>query len=134
MTTPEPKTCAVCGRRIEWRKKWERDWSSVKYCSKSCRSRKLRDTDAELQTAILRLLAARSRGASICPSEVARQISPDAWNDLMEPVRMAVRRLVESGEVEITQRGHTVDPSTARGPIRVRLLSGRPSRVKQDRT
>ncbi|MEM7625754.1 MAG: DUF2256 domain-containing protein [Planctomycetota bacterium] len=30
------KTCPVCGRDFVWRKKWERDWSKVKYCSKAC--------------------------------------------------------------------------------------------------
>jgi hypothetical protein len=38
----------------------------------------------------------------------------------MEPARCAARRLVEAGEVEITQRGVVVDPSSARGPIRIR--------------
>lgn len=132
MTAHEPKACVVCGRQIEWRKKWERDWNSVKYCSKSCRSRKLSGTDIELEGRILSLLAARSRGASICPGEVAREISLDAWSDLMEPVRMAARRLVDAGEVEITQRGRAVDPSTARGPFRVRL-SDNFSRAKQER-
>jgi hypothetical protein len=46
----------------------------------------------------------------------------DAWRVLMEPARMAARRLAAAGRVEITQRGRVVDPSTARGPIRVRLV------------
>lgn len=33
------KPCAECGRTITWRKKWERDWESVKYCSEACRRR-----------------------------------------------------------------------------------------------
>ncbi len=36
----------------------------------------------------------------------------------MEPARAAARRLVARGEVEITQRGSVVDPSTAKGPVR----------------
>ncbi|WP_083260776.1 DUF2256 domain-containing protein [Microbulbifer aggregans] len=31
------KTCPVCGREFSWRKKWERDWASVIYCSERCR-------------------------------------------------------------------------------------------------
>ena len=31
------KTCASCGRDFTWRKKWERCWDDVKYCSKRCR-------------------------------------------------------------------------------------------------
>ncbi|MEO1614553.1 MAG: DUF2256 domain-containing protein [Planctomycetota bacterium] len=31
------KTCIVCGRPFKWRKKWQRDWDQVKYCSDACR-------------------------------------------------------------------------------------------------
>ncbi|MTI07029.1 DUF2256 domain-containing protein [Roseibium denhamense] len=31
------KTCMTCGRPFTWRKKWERDWENVKYCSERCR-------------------------------------------------------------------------------------------------
>lgn len=30
------KLCPVCRRAFSWRKKWERDWAQVKYCSKRC--------------------------------------------------------------------------------------------------
>jgi len=32
------KTCPVCNRPFAWRKKWERNWDSVVYCSRRCRS------------------------------------------------------------------------------------------------
>ncbi|WP_372421538.1 DUF2256 domain-containing protein [Salinarimonas chemoclinalis] len=32
------KTCAACGRPFAWRKKWERDWENVRYCSDRCRA------------------------------------------------------------------------------------------------
>lgn len=34
------KVCAVCNREFSWRKKWERDWENVIYCSKRCASDK----------------------------------------------------------------------------------------------
>ncbi|NNC59324.1 MAG: DUF2256 domain-containing protein [Erythrobacter sp.] len=34
------KICASCGLPFTWRKKWERDWDSVKYCSDRCRRTK----------------------------------------------------------------------------------------------
>jgi hypothetical protein len=40
----------------------------------------------------------------------------------MEPARRAARRLVDAGEVEITQGGSVVDPLTAKGPIRIRKV------------
>jgi hypothetical protein len=32
------KICPVCGRPFSWRKKWERDWDQVVYCSDRCRA------------------------------------------------------------------------------------------------
>ncbi|MGB3547331.1 MAG: DUF2256 domain-containing protein [Saprospiraceae bacterium] len=31
------KTCATCGLPFTWRKKWERNWPDVRYCSERCR-------------------------------------------------------------------------------------------------
>ncbi|MFB9314790.1 DUF2256 and DUF3253 domain-containing protein [Nocardioides plantarum] len=123
---PADKTCVACGRRIAWRKKWERDWDEVRYCSASCRRQKVDPTDRALETSILDLLAQRAADKTICPSEAARAVATDTkrddWRELMEPARRAARRLVDAGEVEITQAGHVVDPSTAKGPIRIRRV------------
>jgi hypothetical protein len=32
------KTCQACGRPFAWRKKWEKVWDEVRYCSDRCRS------------------------------------------------------------------------------------------------
>lgn len=116
----QTKPCASCGRAIEWRKKWAKDWASVRYCSAACRGRKQRPVDLALEAAIRSLLQARGPTASICPSEAARAVDPAGWRDLMEPARRAARRLVAQGQAQITQGGRAVDPSTAKGPIRVR--------------
>lgn len=118
---PAEKTCAVCGRRIEWRAKWAKDWESVKFCSDACRRSGVTAADRDLERRILALLETRAATATICPSDVARAAAED-WRPLMEPVRRAARRLVADGEVEIVQGGHVVDPSTARGPIRIRRV------------
>lgn len=123
MAKGDEKTCEACGRRIEWRKKWERDWDEVRYCSAACRRRKVSGSDRALEESILALLAQRKAGATICPSDAARVVGDaGSWRDLMEPARRAARRLVAAGEVEVTQAGHVVDPSTAKGPIRIRKL------------
>jgi len=31
------KTCAHCGLPFTWRKKWEKAWEDVRYCSERCR-------------------------------------------------------------------------------------------------
>lgn len=122
-TAPEPKTCETCGRSIEWRKKWERNWNEVRYCSDECRRSKPGPIDRQLESSILDLLSRRAHGATICPSEAAKAVGgsgEDDWRPLMESARRAARRLVAADEIEITQRGHVVDPSTAKGPIRLR--------------
>ena len=119
MPEREVKVCARCGREITWRAKWAKNWDSIKYCSDACRKHRVQSTDVALEQAILTLLNARARDASICPSEAARQVGGVSWQSLMEPARMAARRLVASGEVQITQGGRVVDPSRAKGPIRI---------------
>ena len=121
MATPT-KPCVACGRIITWRKKWARDWESVRYCSDGCRRRGVSVSDRALEQAVLDLLERRAAGATICPSEAARAVGGDDWRPLMEPARAAARRLVVAGEVEVTQGGAVVDPSTAKGPIRVRRV------------
>ncbi|MDP3620647.1 MAG: DUF2256 domain-containing protein [Polynucleobacter sp.] len=34
------KVCVCCGRPFNWRKKWEKVWEEVKYCSDRCRHTK----------------------------------------------------------------------------------------------
>ncbi|MBR77628.1 MAG: hypothetical protein CMD36_06940 [Flavobacteriales bacterium] len=34
------KKCIVCKRDFTWRKKWEKNWENVKYCSKRCRGKR----------------------------------------------------------------------------------------------
>ncbi|MCA2998912.1 MAG: DUF2256 domain-containing protein [Rhodocyclaceae bacterium] len=31
------KPCLACGKPMTWRKAWEKNWESVKYCSDKCR-------------------------------------------------------------------------------------------------
>ena len=31
------KPCLACGRPFSWRKKWEKVWDEVRYCSEACK-------------------------------------------------------------------------------------------------
>ncbi|MEU9098419.1 DUF3253 domain-containing protein [Streptomyces sp. NPDC048361] len=84
-----------------------------------------RQTERRLERVILELLESRDPDSSICPSDAARAVyegDDDGWRALMEPARRAARKLVDSGEVEITQSGRPIDPESARGPIRIRRV------------
>jgi len=122
MSEPAPKSCVVCGRTMHWRKKWERSWDEVRYCSSACRRRGVQSIDRELESAILELLSGRPRGTSICPNDAARVAGGADWEQLAEPARAAARRLTAVGRTEITQAGRVVDPSTAKGPVKIRLI------------
>ncbi|MBD0260382.1 MAG: DUF2256 domain-containing protein [Cytophagales bacterium] len=39
------KTCPSCNRPFAWRKKWERCWPEVVYCSEGCRKKRRPDQD-----------------------------------------------------------------------------------------
>lgn len=124
--TREPKICASCGRRFEWRRRWQQCWDEVRYCSDACRRRRVRPIDRRLEDAIIELLETRAAGATICPSEAAQRAEPESWRELMEATRRAARRLAAVGQLEFVQRSRVVDPPSARGPVRLR----RPSAVR----
>ena len=79
------------------------------------------DRQLNAAQAIRELLAARSPGATICPSEAARVIAGEDFRALMPVVRDAARGLAEAREIEVTQRGRVVNLDDARGAIRLRL-------------
>lgn len=116
------KSCATCGRTITWRRAWALSWDQVRYCSDGCRRHRPDAADVALERAVLELLDERAASASTCPSEAARRVAPQDWRPLMERARAAGRRLQARGEVEWTQGGHVVDPSTAKGPVRLRRV------------
>jgi hypothetical protein len=78
------------------------------------------DVGSRLEQTILDLLSRRAPTSTICPSDAARAVGSEEWRDLMAPARAAAARLVERGEVEVTQGGVVVDVSAARGPVRIR--------------
>ena len=43
------KVCECCQRPFAWRKKWERDWEQVKYCSDRCRQSGAKPTAFEFK-------------------------------------------------------------------------------------
>ncbi|MBK8851489.1 MAG: DUF2256 domain-containing protein [Saprospiraceae bacterium] len=34
------KICVVCAQPFTWRKKWEKNWDNIKYCSEKCSRQK----------------------------------------------------------------------------------------------
>lgn len=80
----------------------------------------MKPSPSTIEAEIRAQVAARGRGRTICPSEVARALSAD-WRPLMAAVRERAAELAERGEIRVTQRGQPVDARAARGPIRLGL-------------
>jgi hypothetical protein len=88
----------------------------------SCRNARTMPPELSMTTGArdtaLALLASRSPGATVCPSEVARAIAPeDAWRDAMPLVHAAVDGLVEEGRVRLSWKGRSL--ATRAGPYRI---------------
>lgn len=113
----EEKICVNCGLAFSWRKKWEKDWNQVKYCSQRCKKGGGKEL---LKSEILQLLKQRGFQKTICPSEILSD-SDKKNKTKLEEVRMAARLLCHEGKIQITQKGRVVDPLNFRGPIRLKL-------------
>ncbi|WP_204360329.1 DUF3253 domain-containing protein [Kocuria sp. BT304] len=71
------------------------------------------------EAATIRALLRHRAGKTICPSDVARTLGGEQWRDLMPQIRDVAGDMAGVGEITVTQKGETVDPCTARGPIRL---------------
>ena len=78
------------------------------------------DAPTLIEATILDLTAARGPDKSICPSEVARALRPDAWQSMMTEIRRAAIGLVQAGRIDILRKGRPVPPAEVRGVIRLR--------------
>jgi hypothetical protein len=84
-------------------------------------------SEALIAETILRLIASRDPGKTVCPSEVARELGgsqPENWSPLMQPVRRVAVRMTKAGEVAILRKGKPVaDPEDFRGIYRLGAVS-----------
>lgn len=74
----------------------------------------------EAEAAILALTAARGPEKSICPTEAARALAPEAWRRRLPDVRAAAVRLAKAGRIQITRHGKAVDPDDFKGVYRLK--------------
>ncbi|MGV3579783.1 DUF3253 domain-containing protein [Brevundimonas sp.] len=70
--------------------------------------------------ATLTLLETRAKGATVCPSEVARVLASatGAWRDRMPEVHAAVDEMVAEGVVRLSWKGRMLPARN--GPYRIR--------------
>ena len=83
-----------------------------------------------IEDTILALTAARGPDKSICPSEVARAVSPEGggtWQSLLGPVRKSAVQLALAGRIDILRKGQPIDPRSMKGVIRLRTRRADPA-------
>lgn len=76
----------------------------------------------EISEKIIEMTTKVGSGKTICPSGVARKLSPDDWRDLMSDVREVACELHRASLIEITQKGMVVKDFDFKGPIRLRMI------------
>jgi hypothetical protein len=77
--------------------------------------------DAEIEAAILALLAEAGPGKSIDPGKAAERVGGAEWRGLLARVRRIAAAMMKRGEVAIIRKGRPVDPDDFRGVVRLRL-------------
>jgi Protein of unknown function (DUF3253) len=83
-----------------------------------------RSMSVDIPKTILTLLAERAPEASICPSDVARELAPEdeeRWRALMPQIRAVAARMAAAQRIRITRGEAQLDPGDlSGGPIRLR--------------
>lgn len=83
--------------------------------------------NAEIRAQILKLLAQRKLGSSICPSDAPRGLYKE-WREHMPITRLIAAQLAREGLIIITQGANMIDFNDLAngqvvGPIRLRLVA-----------
>ena len=71
------------------------------------------------RSTILKLVAERGAGKTICPSEAARAIGGAQWREAMPVVHAAAKALAGEGAVELRQSGNPCGTEGIVGPYRI---------------
>jgi hypothetical protein len=77
-----------------------------------------------IEAAILSHVIALGPDKSISPNEIAMSLGPD-WRTKLTAVRRAAIHLAVAGQIDILRKGKKVDPTGAKGVIRLRVGSMR---------
>lgn len=76
---------------------------------------------ADVEAAILGLLAKLPAGKSVSPEDVARVLEPERWRRKLGHIRVVAIGLAREGRLVITRHGKPADPERFKGVYRLRL-------------
>lgn len=117
------KTCLICGRRIEPRRKWsEEQFRAVVRCSPSCRKTRLNHVDDAIERVIQESLSqVRTSRGVVALSSLEPALRGLGYQAITRRrIHNALRRLAARGVLDIMVKGRVVDPSDAVGAMHFR--------------
>ncbi|MEM9586180.1 MAG: DUF3253 domain-containing protein [Planctomycetota bacterium] len=77
--------------------------------------------DKQVEKAIVIACQQRGEKKTVCPSEIARNLSSTQWRSVMPKIRVIADGLVDRGILIAKQKGQCVDILAATGPIRLTI-------------
>ncbi len=116
--TVESKICLSCGREMTYRKKWEKNWDEVKYCSDECRRNK---NKYDFRETILNALNQATTKSILSVEDVIKTLD-STTPDTVEHIRRSVRLLYHEKKIEVLQNNKIIDGGNFKGAISFRLL------------
>jgi hypothetical protein len=81
------------------------------------------DLEQRIDAAIRALLRSRRKGATICPSEVARIVDGHSWRRLLSTVREQAARLARTGQIVILRNRRPASGDLTKGVLRYKLAA-----------
>jgi hypothetical protein len=83
--------------------------------------KKRKISDELIVETILQLCAASGQDGSVRPEDIAREVYPEEWQDMLKRIRIAARQLADVGYVHILRKGEPIDPNDFKGLYRISI-------------
>jgi hypothetical protein len=107
---------------MEWRKAWEKNWDSIRYCSDSCRRDKFDKKSTNVRETILAMTKTAGKSKPVPATDVAQSLWPLEWETRLEEVRRVARLLHHEKLITILQNGKPITDLNFKGPVHFTIL------------
>ncbi len=107
---------------MEWRKAWEKNWDSMRYCSDSCRRHKLDKNSIHIREAILLLTKKSAPSRPVTQEDIVKYLWPHEGMTRLEEVRRIARILHSEKLITIIQNGRPISDLNFKGPVQFRSV------------
>jgi hypothetical protein len=109
---------------MQWRKAWEKNWDSMRYCSDSCRRDKFDKNSIHVREAILILTKKSGPSKPVPQEDVVKYLWPHEGLTRLEEVRRVARILHSEELITIIQNGRPITDLNFKGPAQFIIKLG----------